>query len=51
MILAGERDAKLLIIDDNAAKKTAKYLGFPVTGHWELSFAPSGKELFSRSGR
>ena len=32
MILAGERDAKLLIIDDNAAKKTAKYLGFPVTG-------------------
>lgn len=33
MILAQEgRWADLLIIDDNAAKKTAKYLGLPVTG-------------------
>ena len=32
MILAHEIDADLLIIDDNAAKKTAKYLGFTVTG-------------------
>lgn len=32
MILAQEQDADLLIIDDNAAKKTAKYLGLTVTG-------------------
>ncbi|MBQ7514985.1 MAG: DUF3368 domain-containing protein [Schwartzia sp.] len=32
MILARETKADLLIIDDNAAKKTAKYLGFTVTG-------------------
>jgi predicted nucleic acid-binding protein len=32
MILASEMEAELLIIDDNAAKKTAKYLGFTVTG-------------------
>lgn len=32
MILAGEINADLLIIDDNAAKKTAKYLGMNVTG-------------------
>ena len=32
MILAREMDADLLVIDDKAAKKTAKYLGFTVTG-------------------
>lgn len=33
MILAQEAGADVLtIIDDNAAKKTAKYLGFNVTG-------------------
>lgn len=33
MILAQEEDkADLVIIDDNAAKKTAKYLGLTVTG-------------------
>ena len=32
IILAQERSADLLIIDDNAAKKTAKYLGLTVTG-------------------
>ena len=32
MILADELDAGLLIIDDNAAKKTAKFLGYSVTG-------------------
>ena len=32
MILAGEKDADLLIIDDYEAKKTAKFLGFNVTG-------------------
>lgn len=32
MILAQEKGADLVIIDDNAAKKTAKYLGLPVTG-------------------
>lgn len=32
MILAEEESADLVIIDDNTAKKTAKYLGFNVTG-------------------
>ena len=32
MILAQEISADLLIIDDNAAKKTAKFLGLTVTG-------------------
>lgn len=32
MILAQEKDADLVILDDNAAKKTAKYLGLSVTG-------------------
>lgn len=32
MILAQERRSDLVIIDDNAAKKTAKYLGLTVTG-------------------
>lgn len=32
MILAQEQEADLVILDDNAAKKTAKYLGLTVTG-------------------
>lgn len=32
MILAQEMEADLVILDDNAAKKTAKYLGLTVTG-------------------
>ena len=32
MLLAEEKQANLLIMDDNAAKKTAKFLGFKVTG-------------------
>lgn len=32
MILAQEQNADLVILDDNAAKKTAKYLGLIVTG-------------------
>lgn len=32
MILAQEKNADLVILDDNAAKKTAKYLGLNVTG-------------------
>ena len=32
MILAQEQNAELVILDDNAAKKTAKYLGLAVTG-------------------
>jgi predicted nucleic acid-binding protein len=32
MILAREQKADLVILDDNAAKKTAKFLGFNVTG-------------------
>lgn len=32
MILAREIDADMVIIDDNEAKKTAKYLGLDVTG-------------------
>lgn len=32
MILAQEQKADLVILDDNAAKKTARYLGLTVTG-------------------
>lgn len=32
MILAQEQEAGLVILDDNAAKRTAKYLGLTVTG-------------------
>lgn len=32
MLLAEEMQADLLIMDDNAAKKTAKFMGFKVTG-------------------
>lgn len=32
MILAQEKNSELVILDDNAAKKTAKYLGLNVTG-------------------
>lgn len=32
MILAQDKNAELLIIDDNSAKKTAKFLGLKVTG-------------------
>lgn len=32
MILSQEQNADLVILDDNAAKKTAKYLGLTVTG-------------------
>ena len=32
MLLAEEKQADLLIIDDNSAKKMAKFLGFNVTG-------------------
>lgn len=32
MILAEELNADLVIMDDNAAKKTAKFMGFNVTG-------------------
>ncbi len=32
MILSQKQNADVVIIDDNAAKKTAKYLGLPVTG-------------------
>ncbi len=32
MIMAQEQKADLVILDDNAAKKTAKYLGLTVSG-------------------
>lgn len=32
MLLAQERNADLVIMDDNAAKKTAKFMGLKVTG-------------------
>ena len=32
LLLAKEQSADLLIMDDNAAKKTAKFMGFNVTG-------------------
>ena len=32
MILAEEQNADLVLMDDNAAKKTAKFMGLKVTG-------------------
>lgn len=43
MILAQERKADLVILDDNAAKKTAKYLGLTVTG--TLGVLLKGKQI------
>ena len=40
MILAKEKNADLLIMDDNAAKKTAKYMGFKVTGGSHMGLRP-----------
>lgn len=36
MILADELNADLLVLDDNAAKKTAKFMGYKVTGTFGL---------------
>ncbi len=48
MILAQEQKADLVIIDDNAAKKTAKYLGLTVTGTLGILLKAKRKGLVSR---
>lgn len=45
MILAQEQKADLVIIDDNAAKKTAKYLGLTVTGTLGILLKAKGRGL------
>ena len=45
MLLAQEEKTDLLIIDDNAAKKTAKYLGFKVTGTMGVILAAKRKKI------
>lgn len=39
ILLAQETAADLLIMDDNAAKKTAKFLGFTVTGTMYVTYS------------
>lgn len=48
MILAQEQEADLVIIDDNAAKKTAKYLGLTVTGTLGVLIRAKQKGLIER---
>lgn len=55
MILAQETNAELVILDDNAAKKTAKFLGLTVTGTLgvllkakNLGIIPSIKPIIDR---
>ena len=47
MMLAKEISADLLIIDDNAAKKTAKFLGFTVTGTLGILLKAKSEEIIS----
>lgn len=47
MMLAKEISADLLIIDDNAAKKTAKFLGFIVTGTLGILLKAKTKKIIS----
>lgn len=47
MILAQEQKADLVILDDNAAKKTAKYLGLSVTGTLGVLVRAKQKEIIS----
>lgn len=48
MILAQEQKADLVIIDDNAAKKTAKYLGLTVTGTLGILLKAKRKKIVPR---
>ena len=47
MMLAKEISADLLIIDDNAAKKTAKFLGFKVTGTLGILIKAKAEKIIS----
>ena len=47
ILLAQELNADLLIMDDNAAKKTAKYLGLTVTGTMGVLLKAKEKGLIS----
>ena len=47
MMLAKEISADLLIIDDNAAKKTAKFLGFKVTGTLGILMKAKAEKIIS----
>ena len=47
MMLAKEISADLLIIDDNAAKKTAKFLGFTVTGTLGILLKAKAEKIIS----
>ena len=47
MMLAKENSADLLIIDDNAAKKTAKFLGFTVTGTLGVVLKAKSEKIIS----
>lgn len=47
MMLAKEISAELLIIDDNAAKKTAKFLEFKVTGTLGILLKAKSKKIIS----
>lgn len=50
MILAQEQKADLVIIDDNAAKKTAKYLGLTVTGTLGILLKAKRQGVVQRGG-
>lgn len=50
MILAQEQKADLVILDDNAAKKTAKYLGLTVTGSLGVLLKAKRVGLIERVG-
>ena len=47
MILAQEQAADMVIIDDNEAKKTAKYLGLNVTGTLGVLMTARKKDMIS----
>lgn len=46
MILAKEKDADIVIIDDQNAKKYAKYLGLPVTGTLGILIKAKKRDIF-----
>ena len=48
MILAQEIKADLVIIDDNAARKTAVYLGLPLTGTIGVLLRAKAEGLISK---
>ena len=51
MMLSAEISADLLIIDDNAAKKFAKFLGFKVTGTLGILLKAKSEKLTLRTDK